>query len=77
MPHGDESRLGSICKSSKTQIAEIRRDHLEPLESGRLTIHERGVDITKAEAASLRRNIASIEAVIKNVLAKHPETFGG
>jgi hypothetical protein len=67
----------AFVKALKTQIAEIRRDHLEPLESGRLTIHERGVDITKAEAASLRRNIASIEAVIKNVLAEHPETFGG
>ena len=67
----------SFVGNLKTQIAEIRRDHLEPLESGRLRIHDAGVDVTNAEAASLRRNIASIEAVIKAVVAEHPETLGG
>ena len=75
-PHGDAD-WAAFVENLKTQIAEIRRDHLEPLESGRFSIHEGGVDITKAEAASLRGNIASIEAVIKNVVAEHPETFGG
>jgi hypothetical protein len=67
----------AFVENLKTRIAEIRRDHLEPLESGRLRIHDAGVDVTIAEAASLRRNIASIEAVIKAVVAEHPETFGG
>jgi hypothetical protein len=66
----------AFVQNLQTQIAVIRRDHLEPLESGRLQIHQGGADITNAEAASLRGNIASIEAVIKEVIEEHPETFG-
>jgi competence protein ComGF len=55
---------GAFVQSLRKEIAEIRRLHLEPLESGKLQIHQSGVDITKSEIASLRQNIASIEAVI-------------
>jgi len=48
----------------KRDIAEIRRNHLEPLESGRLQIFASGKDITQSEIASLRHNISSMEAVI-------------
>jgi hypothetical protein len=60
----------------ETRIAVIRRNHLEPLESGRFLIYQGEADITNAEAASLRGNITSIEAVIKAVIEEHPETFG-
>ena len=65
----------AFVQNLKTQIAVIRRDHLEPLESGKLIIHAGNVDITKSEAASLRGNIASIEAVIEAVIAQHPDEF--
>jgi hypothetical protein len=65
----------AFVQSLKTEIAVIRRDHLEPLESGKLRIHAGHVDITKSEAASLRGNIASIEAVIAAVVVEHPDEF--
>jgi ribosomal protein L29 len=55
---------GAFVQNLRTKIAERRRLHLEPLELGRLQIHQSGVGITKSEIASLRRNIARIEAVI-------------
>jgi hypothetical protein len=75
--YGDEGRLAAFVEALKRDIVEIRRDHLEPLESGRLRILQQGVDITEPEAASLRKNINSIETVIKNVVSEHPEIFGG
>jgi hypothetical protein len=54
----------AFVESLKRDIAEIRRNHLEPLESGRLQISDSGKDITQREIASLRQNISSIEAVI-------------
>lgn len=57
------SWAAAFVRNLEDRIAEIRRDHLEPLKSGR-TIHQSGKDITQSEIASLRRNIASIEAVI-------------
>lgn len=65
----------AFVQNLKTRIAVIRRDHLEPLESGKLIIHARNVDITKSEAASLRGNIASMEAVIDAVIAEYPNEF--
>jgi hypothetical protein len=53
-----------FVENLEERIAEIRLLHLEPLESGRLKILESGIDITQSEIASLRQNIASIEAVI-------------
>ena len=67
----------AFVENLKTRIAKIRCDHLEPLESGLIKIHQGGVDITNAKAASLRRDIASIEATIENVVREHPETCGG
>jgi hypothetical protein len=59
-----EPDWAAFVQSLRREIAEIRRLHLETLESGKLQIHQSGVDITKSEIASLRQNIASIEAVI-------------
>jgi len=54
----------TFVQSLEGRIAEIRRHHLEPLESGMLTIQQSGADVTQREIASLRKNIMSIEAVI-------------
>jgi hypothetical protein len=54
----------AFVQSLRREIAEIRRLHLEPLETGKAENLPIGVDITKSEIASLRRNISSIEAVI-------------
>ena len=54
----------AFVRSLEERIAEIRRDHLEPLEKGLLHIAESGHDVTQREIDSLRRNIAGIEAVI-------------
>jgi hypothetical protein len=62
----------AFVQSLKTEIAVIRRDHLEPLESGRLKIHQGGTDITNAEAASLQKNIASITLLWGDFSIKHP-----
>jgi polyhydroxyalkanoate synthesis regulator phasin len=54
----------AFVQSLEEEIDEIKRLHLEPLESGGMTIRQSGVDITQREITSLRKNIASIEAVI-------------
>lgn len=65
----------AFVENLKKQIAVIRREHLEPLESGKLVIHAGRIDITQSEAASLRANIVSIEVVIDAVTAEHPDDF--
>jgi hypothetical protein len=54
----------AFVQSLERKIGEIWRLHLQPLESGEMTIRQSGVDITQQEIASLRKNIASIEVVI-------------
>ena len=54
----------AFVRALRERIAEVRRLHLAPLESGNMKILSGGTDVTDQEMESLRQNIASIEAVL-------------
>jgi hypothetical protein len=66
------SRLAAFVKILKHNRRNWR-DHLEPLNQGRLMIYERGVDITNAEAASLKeycQHQVVIKTLSQNILKR-------
>lgn len=63
----------SLLRDLEVQIAELRRRHLEPLETGRFQIRERGEDVTRLIAASFREILVGIEAALIHARASKPE----
>ena len=69
--------VSPLLRDLEARIAELRCRLLEPLETGKFRIREQGEDVTEIVAASLRKTVAAIEAVMVEYPRQEPTPDAG